>query len=47
MMNLKSAFSAKYDEFISKWSVNRPSYDEDSESEAIYSQIFGTDLDEV
>lgn len=47
MMNLKSAFSTKYDEFINNWSVKRPTYDEDSESEAIYSQIFGADLDEV
>lgn len=46
MMNLKNAFSAAYDKFISAWTVNKPTYDEDSESDAIFSQIFGEDLED-
>lgn len=47
MMGLKSAFSTLYDKFISRWTVEKPSYDEDGESEAIFNQLFGTDMDEA
>lgn len=41
MMGLKNGFSRLYENFISKYTVKQPQYDEDSDSEAIFNQIFG------
>lgn len=46
MMNLKNAFSATYDRFMSKYTVTKPQYDEDSDSETLFEQIFGSKVDE-
>lgn len=45
MMGLKNAFSPIYDRFIKKYTVNKPQYDEDSDSEALFDQIFGSKID--
>ena len=45
MMGLKNGFSRLYEKYMSKYTVNRPEYDEDSDSEAIFEQIFGKDED--
>ena len=47
MMGLKNAFSPLYDRFIKKYTVNKPQYDEESDSEALFDQIFGTNLDDA
>lgn len=41
MMGLKNGFSHLYEKYISKYTVKQPQYDEDSDSEAIFEQIFG------
>lgn len=45
MMGLKNGFSRLYDKFISKFTVNTPQYDEDTDSEAIFDQLFGKNED--
>lgn len=45
MMGLKNGFSRLYDKYISKYTVKQPEYDEDSDSEAIFEQIFGKDTE--
>ena len=47
MMGLKNAFTPLYDRFIRKYTVNKPQYDEDSDSEALFDQIFGTNMDDA
>ena len=47
MMGLKNAFSPIYDRFIKKYTVNKPQYDEDADSEALFDQIFGSNMDDV
>lgn len=47
MMGLKNAFSATYDRFMSKYTVNKPEYNEDKDSEELFDQIFGSKLDEI
>ena len=42
MMGLKNAFSHTYEKFIKKYTVDKPQYDEDTDSEALFDQIFGT-----
>lgn len=46
MMGLKNAFSPLYDRFIKKYTVNKPQYDEDADSEALFDQIFGSVADD-
>ena len=46
MMGLKNAFSSLYDRFMSKYTVNKPQYDEDTDSEELFDQIFGSKIDE-
>jgi len=46
MMGLKNAFSSLYERFISKYTVTKPQYDEDVDSEALFDQIFGSKIDE-
>jgi len=45
MMGLKNGFSHLYEKFIKKYTVNRPQYDEDADSEVIFEQLFGKDED--
>lgn len=46
MMGLKNGFSALYDKFISKYTVTKPQYDEDTDSEILFEQIFGSKMEE-
>lgn len=46
MMGLKNAFSSLYERFISKYTVTKPQYDEDVDSEVLFDQIFGSKMDE-
>ena len=46
MMGLKNGFSSLYEKFMRKYTVNKPEYDEDSDSEILFEQIFGSKVDE-
>lgn len=46
MMGLKNAFSALYERFIAKYTVKKPEYDEDVDSEVLFDKIFGKSIDE-
>lgn len=46
MMGLKNAFSSLYENFMKKYTVNKPQYDEDSDTEALFDQIFGSKIDD-
>ena len=46
MMGLKNGFSSLYEKFMQKYTVNKPEYDEDSDSEILFEQIFGSKVDE-
>jgi len=46
MLNIKNAFSSIYENFIGKLTVKRPEYDEDSDTEAIFDEIFGNKMNE-
>ena len=46
MMGLKNAFSSTYEKFISKYTVKKPEYDEDTDSEALFDKIFGQKAEE-
>ena len=43
---IKNAFSRLYDRFMSKYTVTKPQYNEDSNSEELFDQIFGSKIDE-
>lgn len=45
MLGLKNAFSHIYDKFMKKYTVTRPEYSEDSDSEAVFEKVFGTNID--
>lgn len=45
MMGLKNAFSSLYERYIAKYTVKKPEYEEDSDTEAIFDQIFGSEID--
>lgn len=47
MMGLKNAFTPLYDRFIRKYTVNKPQYDEETDSEVLFDQIFGQNLDDA
>lgn len=47
MMGLKNGLSALYEKFISKYTVKQPKYDEDSDSEAIFDQLFGKNEEDL
>lgn len=47
MMGLKNAFSHTYEKFIKKYTVDKPQYDEDSDSETLFDQIFGSGAEEL
>lgn len=44
LFKLKNAFSGLYDKLMSKYTVKKPHYDEDSDEEALFDQVFGGDL---
>lgn len=46
MMGLKNAFSSTYENFMKKYTVKKPEYDEDTDSEALFDKIFGSKVDE-
>lgn len=46
MLGLKNNLSHIYEKFIAKYTVNKPKYDEDEDSEVLFDQIFGKDLDD-
>ena len=46
MMGLKNGFSSLYEKFIKKYTVSKPEYDEDTDSEILFEQIFGTKAEE-
>lgn len=46
MMGLKNGFSSLYDRLMAKYTVNKPQYNEDTDSEELFDQIFGSKLDE-
>ena len=45
-MGLKNGFSSLYEKFMHKYTVKRPEYDEDTDSEVLFEQIFGVKADE-
>ena len=45
MMGIKNSFCKAYDDFMSKYSVKRPEYESDEDSEALFDAIFGGDID--
>lgn len=46
MLGLKNAFSHLYERHMQKYTVTPPTYDEDTDSEIIFEQIFGSREDE-
>lgn len=46
MMSLKNAFSSIYDKFMAKYTVQKPQYDEETDSEELFDQIFGSKIEE-
>lgn len=46
MMGLKNAFSPLYDRFMKKYTVNKPQYDEDADTEVLFDQIFGSKIED-
>lgn len=46
MMNLKNAFSDRYDKFMKKYTVDKPEYNADENNEALFDAIFGHDLED-
>ena len=46
MMGLKNAFSARYDQFMKKYTVNKTEYQDEEYSEEMFDKFFGTQLDE-
>ena len=44
-LGLKNPFTRLYENFIKKYTVNKPEYDEDSDSEELFEQIFGNNGD--
>lgn len=46
MMGLKNAFSSLYERYIAKYTVKKPEYDEDTDSEILFDKIFGKNIDD-
>ena len=46
MMGLKNAFSSLYERFMKKFTVKKPEYDEDFDSEELFNEIFGREIDD-
>lgn len=45
MMGLKNAYSQEYDDYMEQYTVNKPQYDDDDVSDAIYSTLFGKEVE--
>lgn len=45
MMGLKNGFSRLYSEYMKKYTVEKPEYESDEDSEALFDAIFGSSLD--
>ena len=43
MLGLKNSFTRLYENFMSKYTVNKPEYDEDTDSEELFEKIFGSE----
>lgn len=46
MMNLKNNLSNLYDNYMAKYTVEKPEYDADEDDEAMFEAIFGRDLED-
>ena len=46
MAGIKNAFSRLYDKFIAKYTVTKPQYNEDTDSEELFDQIFGAKIED-
>ena len=46
MMGLKNGFSSLYDRFMAKYTVRKPEYQEEADSEELFDKIFGSKIDE-
>lgn len=46
MMDLRNAFSDIYDRYIKKYTVKKPEYGEEEDTEALFGKIFGTHVDD-
>lgn len=44
-LGIDNGYSQEYDEYIKKYTVSKPEYQEDGKSEAIYSTIFGKEVE--
>lgn len=44
MMGIKNSFCKAYEDFMQKYSVKRPEYNSDEDTEALFDSIFGGDL---
>lgn len=42
MLGLKNTFSHLYERFMEKYTVKRPEYNEDDDSETIFEKVFGS-----
>ena len=42
MLGLKNTFSHLYERFMKKYTVNKPEYDEDTDSETVFEKVFGS-----
>lgn len=46
MLGLKNAFSHIYENYIKKYTVTKPEYDEEEDSEIVFEKVFGTSIEE-
>lgn len=46
MMGFKNSFCKAYEDFMAKYSVKKPEYESEEDSEALFDTIFGGDLDD-
>lgn len=45
MMGLKNGLSAQYDDFMKKYTVTKPEYEDEEGSEAIFNSLFGKEIE--
>lgn len=46
MLGLKNTFSHIYESFMKRFTVGKPEYDEDEDSEIVFEKVFGASIDE-
>ena len=46
MMGLKNGYSALYDSYMDKYRAKKKTYEEEENSEALFDQIFGGQINE-